>query len=148
MAIPLPRSAIMEIRATPWALPYSLSETPAGTALTDHNRDALSVDTERIENSKRMANGTLRKIVIADKRKWSVNWRDLPDNTAYTVDGKLGARAIEQLWQVNAGAVGLQINDGAVTERVNVVISSFKKSISKRLGNINLWDVSLELEEI
>lgn len=144
----LPEGSIIEIRATPWTLPYSLSEVPAGTALTEHNRQPVQVTYERIEKRGRMINGTLRKVVIADKRTWSISWSDVPDNNLLTVDNKLGARSIEALYTANAGAIGLQINDGTVSERVNVVIKEFSKKINKRLPAINLWDITLDLEEI
>ena len=41
--------------------------TPTWTKLSEHNRQPVSLDTKRIERAERMANGTMRKIFIADK---------------------------------------------------------------------------------
>ena len=67
-------------------------------ALSEHNRQPLSVDPERIENRQRMASGRLRSWWIADKKKWSVSWTDLPHADASTVDGKMGAESLEQFY--------------------------------------------------
>ena len=49
--------------------------------LSDHNRGEISVNTERIEQRKRMANGTMRSYHIADKLKMSVSWQMLPSRS-------------------------------------------------------------------
>jgi len=49
--------------------------------LTDHNRQPINFDYEIIERSARMANGTMRKFVVAKKMKISTSWRDLPSGT-------------------------------------------------------------------
>lgn len=46
--------------------------------LSDHNRDSLSISTERIEQRQRMANGTMRSYHIADKLSISISWSMLP----------------------------------------------------------------------
>jgi hypothetical protein len=56
--ISLPKSSLVEIE----------SPTNTWNKLTEHNRGALEMSTERIEETKRMANGTLRKYYIADKK--------------------------------------------------------------------------------
>jgi len=54
--ISLPKSSLVEIE----------SPTNTWNKLTEHNRGALEMSTERIEETKRMANGTLRKYKKAD----------------------------------------------------------------------------------
>jgi hypothetical protein len=46
--------------------------------LSDHNRAAMEISTERIEQRQRMANGTMRSYHIADKLTISTNWSMLP----------------------------------------------------------------------
>jgi hypothetical protein len=46
--------------------------------LSDHNRDALSMSIERIEQRQRMANGTMRSYHVADKLSISISWSMLP----------------------------------------------------------------------
>jgi len=116
--------------------------------VTDHNRSELSVSVERIENSKRMANGTLRKYVIADKRKFSVSWDNLPDNTAWTVDGFWGGRDIENFYNNNAGSFTLKVTNGnGSVESFAVVFSDFSKAIHKR-GSYDFWSLDVSMEEV
>ena len=121
-----------------------------GNRLSDHNRSELAVSTERIEDSKRMANGTLRKYVIADKRSFTVSWADIPHTAAHTVDGFWGGEDMETFYRSPAGqgVVTLTITRGSgVTTNHSVVISSFERRIKKR-GVYEFWDVSMELEEV
>lgn len=46
--------------------------------LSDHNRDSLTMSTERIEQRQRMANGTMRSYHIADKLRINISWTMLP----------------------------------------------------------------------
>jgi hypothetical protein len=46
--------------------------------LSDHNRDSLTISTERLEQRQRMANGTMRSYHIADKLVISISWSMLP----------------------------------------------------------------------
>lgn len=119
-----------------------------GNKITDHNRSEVSVDVDRIENVKRMANGRLRKYVIADKRSFSVSWKDLPDARAWTVDGFWGGRDIEAFYNINAGEFELKLTNGNGTvETFTVVLSDFSKTISKR-GDFDFWQISVKLEEV
>lgn len=119
-----------------------------GNKVTDHNRGELGVDVERIESSKRMANGTLRKYVVADKRTFSVSWDDLPHSKAYTVDGFWGGREIEDFYNKNAGVFTLKLTNGdGQAESFEVVFTSFDKEISKR-GVYDFWSVSVEMEQV
>jgi hypothetical protein len=77
--------------------------------LSDHNRSALDIGLERIENRQRMVNGRMRSYWIADKRSLSISWEMLPSRsfskdpnfdtstglptgigTQYTIDGGAG----------------------------------------------------------
>lgn len=49
--------------------------------LSDHNRSALEMSTERIEQRQRMANGTMRSYHIADKLTISTSWSMLPSRS-------------------------------------------------------------------
>lgn len=120
----------------------------AGNKITDHNRSDLQISVERIETSKRMANGTLRKYVVADKRTFGTSWDDLPHDAAWTVDGFWGGRQIEEFYNNNAGSFVLRLTMGDGTiESYTVVFTSFSKDILKR-GEFDFWQVSVEMEEI
>lgn len=121
---------------------------PRYVSITEHNRQPLAVTVERIENVQRMANGTLRKYVIADKRKWSTSWDSLPDVTSATVDNKEGGLYIENFYGTTHGAFTLKIMEDAVTgAEYTVVITEFSKTIKKR-GRVAEYDVSITLEEV
>jgi hypothetical protein len=49
--------------------------------LSDHNRSEISVNTQRIEQRKRMANGTMRSYHIADKLQMTTSWQMLPSRS-------------------------------------------------------------------
>lgn len=71
--------------------------------LTDHNREAVQIDVDLIEQSSRMANGTMRKYVIAKKHRISTSWRFLPTKSSETADGNYGAAWMESFYNANAG---------------------------------------------
>jgi len=120
----------------------------AGTAITDHNRSPLSVDVERIETSKRMANGTMRKYWVADKRTFSCSWEMLPNATNFTVDGHAGADGIENVYDAQKGAFTLTVHVGTgVTETYNVMFTEFSKNLNKR-GKFDFYDVNVTMEEV
>lgn len=120
-----------------------------GNEITDHNRSEINIDNERIEDSKRMANGTLRKYVVADKRKISTSWENLPATTANTVDGFWGGRDMRAFYLANAGEFDLTLNYGdGTTETITVVFTSFNHSVDKRSDFDDLWSVDVEMEEV
>lgn len=119
-----------------------------GNALTEHNRSEIDVDIERIENAKRMANGSMRKYVVADKKVWSVSWQAVPSEDAYTVDGKWGGKSLESFYDSTPGVFILTVTNGTGTPEVyNAFISEFNKTIVKRGNNSDLWNMSLTIEE-
>lgn len=116
--------------------------------ITDHNRSEVSVDVERIETSKRMANGTLRKYVVADKRTFGVSWSDLPHSADYTVDGFWGGEEIENFYNTVPGAFDLRLTYGTgEVETFRVMLTDFSKDITKR-GRFDFWDVNVTMEEV
>jgi hypothetical protein len=54
--------------------------------LTDHNRQPIGITYNLIESTDRMANGTLRKFVVARKFVISADWKDLPTLDSNLVD--------------------------------------------------------------
>jgi len=119
-----------------------------GNLITEHNRSALDVDVERIESSNRMSNGTLRKWVVADKRTFSCSWDLLPAISTKTVDGKWGGVDIETFYNSNPGSFTLTIVNTHATDTYTVVFTDFSKSVEKRLGTSDWWNVSITLEEV
>lgn len=119
-----------------------------GHKITDHNRGDFSIDIDRIETSKRMANGTMRKYVIADKRTFSTGWKDLPHSQNFTVDGFWGGQEMEDWYNNHVGAFVLTVTYGDGTQdEFTVMMTDFSKDITKR-GKFDFWDVSVKLEEV
>lgn len=120
-----------------------------GISISDHNRAELSTDVERIETSKRMANGTMRKYVVADKRTFSTSWSMLPSLDQFTVDGLAGADSIETIYSTNQGAFPLSIYlDNDRVENYTVMFTDFSKTLGKRAKAFNFYDVDITMEEV
>jgi hypothetical protein len=91
--------------------------------LSDHNRDPINFNKVRIENRKRMINGTMRSYHIADKLEISTSWTMLPSrafskrpgfsssaevNTGtemYTSDGGAGGEEMLRWYNDNTGPI-------------------------------------------
>lgn len=117
--------------------------------ITDHNRSELSISKERIENRKRMADGTLRSYVVAKKRKFSTSWKDLPRENNQTADGFWGAKAISDFYDDTDGSFEIVLTYGDnSTENVLVMFDSFNAKITKRSIYTDLYNIDLTLEEI
>jgi hypothetical protein len=152
----LPRGSILYIEAK------DLLATPAGTTktwnkVTEHNRSALDLGTERIEKIVRTSNGTLRKNHIADKKKFQLSWEMLPSYRTLTVDGGWGAEDLRSFYfgdegkqsfniRVNLAKTGLDQSSSGY-ESYNVIISSCNFTVVKR-GMQPHWNVSLSLDEV
>lgn len=78
--------------------------TPSGEVLnlTDHGRDSVSIDYQLIENTQRMADGRMRKYVIASKKTISFNWSMVPSLT--TITNPYSFQQIKSLNRVNGVA--------------------------------------------
>jgi len=63
-----------------------IAQTGTWYKLSDHNRQPIGVSYELVEQADRMANGTLRKYVIARKFKITTDWRDFPTLDTNLVD--------------------------------------------------------------
>lgn len=116
-------------------------------SITEHNRQPIKVSVERIEKGGRMANGTMRKYFIADKRTWSTSWEQIPDLTSETVDGKWGGNDIENFYNNTPGAFTLGIKTSSGTVQYTVMFTEFSKEIVKR-GRYNAWNIDLTMEEV
>jgi len=139
--------------------------------LSDHNRSPLSEDPERIENKKRMADGTLRRYSVVKKRTFSCSWDMLPSSNSIsgglqTVDGGMAGEDLERIYNTinspmrmvmrRGSAIGLTTPNPTDAQLpfsddnfyiCNVMISDFSKEVVKR-GKVDLWNVSLTLEEV
>jgi len=72
--------------------------------LSDHNRQPIDMSYEIIEKSDRMANGSMRKYVVAKKLKITTSWDNLPSLNAHLVDNNTsgkGAAWMKAFYEAN-----------------------------------------------
>jgi hypothetical protein len=152
----LPRGSILYIEAK------DLLASPPGTTkifnkVTEHNRSALEIGTERIEKVVRTSNGTLRKNHIADKRQFQLSWEMLPAYRSLTVDGGWGAEDLRTFYFGDEGkqSFNIRVNlakegsdqSSSGYESYTVIISSCNFTVVKR-GLQPHFNVSLTLDEV
>lgn len=129
--------------------------------ISDHNRSPLDINVERVGSSSRMVDGTLRRTTVAKKKTFAMSWENLPSvrNTATglsTVDGGWAGEDLENFWNSQDDAFQIKLRRGSdigkastvETEKYTVVMTEFSKSVNKRGPSIDLWNVSLTLEEV
>ena len=51
--------------------------------LTDDNRSPLKITPERIESRRRMIDGTMRSVHVADKYSFSTSWENIPSRKSF-----------------------------------------------------------------
>jgi hypothetical protein len=138
--------------------------------LTDHNRQEISITPELIQSESRMANGTLKKYVVAKKDKVSTSWTYVPSKTSECVDGNKGAAWLESFYNANVGvpiyvkiisseitvhpARGAAPDDfyfksaQEATKVYNAFISNFSKKIINRTQVSDYVSMDIEFTEI
>lgn len=141
-------------------LPVGSLISIGGNEISEHNRNPVSISTNRIEKIQRMANGTLRKFFVADKKVINVSWTSIPSYAAFTVDGKWGARNIKEFYEGVNGrgsfAVTVKYGNTANAENLTMIFTSCSFELVRRNARKNaatdvpqeLWDVSISLEEV
>ena len=116
--------------------------------ITDHNRSELSISHERIETSERMADGTLRKSVVATKKEFSCSWTDVPHTSEFTVDGFWGANELTDFYMDTPGPFWLNLVEGdGNLQSYFVVIEDFSCALKKR-GLFDMYDVEISMVEV
>lgn len=94
--------------------------------LTDHNRQPINMSYEVIEKTSRMADGTLRRYVIARKHKISLTWNLVPTLTSNAVDYKAG--------DANSGKAGAWMKS---FYEANIFIPVYVKVIGSSISTQN-----------
>ena len=84
--------------------------------LSDHNREEMSFNSERIERRERTINGRMRSYHIADKLTMSVSWNNLPSR-AYSQSSDFGSTGLSpnkgtsSEFTADGGAGGVEVLD-------------------------------------
>jgi hypothetical protein len=138
-------------------------------SLTDHNREPINISTELIESQSRMANGKMRKYLVAQKHKISVSWKYVPSQQSECVDGFFGAAWLDSFYKSNAGLpiylkvvsseLGIDSPFGSLPSGTfataqtgfniySVFMNDFSKTIINRTRISDYVDMSIEFTEI
>ena len=132
----------------------------AGTwqKITEHNRAPISLDVQRFEQTSRMANGSLRKLFIADKKSLSTSWSMLPSYSTMTVDGGWGAEDLKTFYLSAKGqgtfnariAYNLSRTEDFVASFTSCSFNIIKRNVKENYSDTAqlFWDVTIALEEV
>ena len=156
--MPFLTPSIIKLSYAGSAVEFNPGSQTSGTQLTlsDHSRSELSIDYDVIEKSQRMANGTLRKYVVAKKKSFSCSWDSLPTVTSFVVDGYADAKKMKQYYELYSAQPLVmtlyygrnEATDLSYAETYNVFWESFSFEIVKRYQNFDYWNVDAEFVEI
>ena len=133
------------------------TSTPTNGQLTlsDHSRSPLGVSYEIIQNTQRMADGTMRKSVIAKKRSFECSWEMLPTTSTMIVDANADAakmKAYYELYCFSPLTLTLRYKrnnaETPVDETYQVYWTQFNFDVIKRYKNFDYWNISSEFTEI
>ncbi len=152
----LPRGSAIQIYARDlYADP--LDTTQSWIKLSEHNRSEIAMDVERIEQSQRMANGSLRKFFVADKKRFGVSWSMLPGTRLYTVDNQWGALDLIEFYNSSEGQSTFDIRlnfaksgtsqESSGYEPYTVSCTSFNATLVKR-GQVPFYNISMSMEQV
>lgn len=133
----------------PIVLPITAGLSINGHKLTDHKRASIILPPTRIESRKRMANGTLRVFVVAQKRKIKTSWEFLPYLDNKTVDGFWGAKSLIDFYNSTFGEFTLRVSKGDGThEDILVMFEDFQPTLVKRGQYTDFWNIDITFEEV
>ena len=136
---------------------WSTNGGTSWTLISDHNREPLDISVERIENAQRLANGTLRRYVVAKKRSLSLSWSNIPSKQTSLLTNGISGDALEAFHNNNDGEFLVRLRAGSDRDTtftgtqgtiLTVMITEFSKTINKRGINFDLVDISMTLEEV
>lgn len=131
--------------------------------LTDDGRAPMQINFERIETKKRMIDGTMRSVHIADKRTFETSWTNLPSrklngSESITSDGFGAGIDLKEWYEDNPddfwmlmvydNSANTDHSVSANAESVHVFFNNFDFTIEKRGQFNDLWNVSLSLVEV
>lgn len=125
--------------------------SPTPYVLTDHNRQPLQISYETIEQSSRMADGTMRRFITANKRNVRMSWDEIPSagGINFTFDNNQGGAFLksfyeenvfypvwikltysEESWRFqNTNTVTANVNASATNKTFNTTIDNYRTAI-------------------
>lgn len=125
--------------------------------VSDHARDPVQVTVERIENIQRMADGTLRRYVVAKKHTFSCAWTGIPSVTGeWLANGQPGSW-MESFHDSQNGSFLMRLRAGSDRDTTftgvqgtvyTVMITDFSKEVGKRSMFYDFWNMNITLTEV
>jgi len=122
--------------------------------LTDHNRKEIEISAEVIETVQRMANGKMRKYVVAQKAKISTSWTYVPSKKSLTVDNNYSSAWLDAFYDANVGIpLYVKINSSEIDSAITIgnapteTNSTFKAS-TKNSGLPALQETTIQNKQI
>jgi hypothetical protein len=147
------------------AIAYWSTDQTTWNKITDHNRGPLDITVERLGNTNRMVDGTMRRHSIAKKRTFAFSWDMLPSKITQSYGGKTGLGTVDGGWageniesfhnstdgmfymKLRKGVDEAKAANDGTLEVVQVMITDFSKTIVKR-GIVDFWSLNITLEEV
>jgi len=131
-------------------------ESNGKLTLSDHYRSPLQTSFEMIESQQRMADGTMRKYIVANKKRLSCSWEMLPTITTMVVDGNASALAMKRFYEINYPydmTMKLYYKKNGSTdlsyiETINVFWQFMSFDVIKRYNDFDYWNIDTEFVEI
>jgi len=134
----LPRGSAIQIYARDLYADPS-DTTQSWIKLSEHNRSEISMDVERIEQSQRMANGSLRKFFVADKKRFGVSWDLIEFYNSSEGQSTFDIR-------LNFAKSGTS-QESSGYEPYTVSCTSFNATLVKR-GQVPFYNISMSMEQV
>ncbi|NDB83151.1 MAG: hypothetical protein EB127_10550 [Alphaproteobacteria bacterium] len=151
-----------------WDLTGAAGASAGYIYLTDDNRSDMQVSLDRLENKKRMINGTMRSYFIADKRSYSISWQDLPSSASFVSENRRTFSAAwaagqemlnwynthpDSFWMLLVYDTPNRQGSGNIPvrfeiEKRNVFFESFSYNVKNRGILFDHWDISMSLVEV
>lgn len=134
----------------------SITNGTLSGVLTEHGRQPVSIDIERIGGKDRMIDGTMRASYIAKKRSFTVTWQGVPTIESMLLDADVATiragKWIKDFYEATTGTVTVTLNFDGAPGPIEMLITGFNYDIDKRTyttsGNFDLVNISMTLEEI
>jgi hypothetical protein len=126
--------------------------------LSDHSRSPLSITYDVLSKSDRMADGTLKRYVVARKKIIQCQWSMLPTIRAHVADGNADSRDMKEFYESNLfRQMDMTMNfhrnhtersGSGYSESLAVYWNSFSFEVVKRYKDFDYWNVTAEFLEV
>ena len=119
-----------------------------GLNLTDESRQPLQEDRDAREIRVELASGKIRKFTKEVRRKWTISWDLVAQDSSHTIDGGSSRNELRNLVQAGNGPFTFIITDGKNgTETYTVWVTSFTNTLKLRRSDSFYYTMEIQLED-